>query len=126
VAFVVGACYSRQDIHNAIGGELVTYLPQHDGRIMAGCFTPKLDPGAPEEVLVGNAPNVIAKAHLLAQQGGTIPVFLKRAKGAWEYVGRYRVARPPSSDPALLRQKEQQAQRSDLVMILYLESQTQR
>jgi hypothetical protein len=120
VAFVVGACYSRQDIHDAIGGELETYLPQHDRRIVAGCFTPRLDPGAPEEVLVGNAPNVIAKAQLLAQQGGTIPVFLKRAQGAWEYVGRYRVARPPSSDPALLRQKEQYANREELVLILYL------
>ncbi|HEY3231903.1 MAG TPA: helicase-related protein, partial [Roseiflexaceae bacterium] len=126
VAFVVGTCYSREDIHNAIGGELETYLPQRDGRIVAGCFTPKLDPGAPTELLVGDGLKVIEKAQLLAQQGGTIPVFLKRAKGAWQYVGRYRVARPPSSDPALLRHKEQQAQRSDLVMILYLESQAQR
>lgn len=118
--FEVGKTYRRYQIHLALGGELQTYLPQHRGKIVCGCFKPNLDPRAPYEILVENAPKVKEKAQILCKQGGTIPVFLKRQKGRWEYKGMFRV-RKHSIDPEEIRRKQQESGRNYIAAVLYLE-----
>lgn len=93
--YQVGNRYSRDQIQRTLGGEIQSYLPQYDGRIVAGCFTRKMNPDAPIEIQVGNAPKVVGKAELFSKQNDSrIPVFLKgRRVGdtdkVWEYQGHY-------------------------------------
>jgi hypothetical protein len=119
--FVIGETYTRDEIHHALDGEKVTYLPQHDKRIVCGCFIPAhgKNPKAPDEVLVGTGPLVEKKAAMLCAQDEAIPVFLKRVPKQWEYRGEYRVE-GYSKSPSLLRKKEAEAGRSGLTMVIWL------
>jgi len=117
----LGRSYTRGEIHNLLGGELQTYLPQSKGKIVCGCFIPEqgANPNAPTEILVGNAPVVVKKAYKLIDQRETIPVFLKRSNNNWAYIGMFQAKRF-STDRSLLRKREREAFREKLAMVLYL------
>lgn len=87
----VGQIYTHDFICKTFGGDAKsgTYLPQSQQTILCGCFTATMNPDAPECVMVGNSPRIMAKAEKLAAQGGSIPVFLKLDTNQWEYKGRY-------------------------------------
>lgn len=88
--FTLGQCYDRRQIRKLLGGgDTVSYLPTIRGRVIAGCFNPKLNHRAPCEIDVGDGPNIVGRAHALATLKGEIPVFLKRRSQVWEYVGLY-------------------------------------
>lgn len=118
--FEVGRIYTRHQIHVALGGELQTYLPQHGGKIVCGCFQPDLDPEAPHEILVADTPKVRQKAEMLCQQGGSIPVFLKVNRNRWEYRGLFQVKKL-SLDPLEIIHKAQKLGRNYIAAVLYLE-----
>ena len=86
-AFKRGAVYALDDIASVVGGERQSYLPQKEGAIVCGRFTRDMNPGAPYEVIVGDLPRVAAKARLLVEQGGSIPVFVKEAPNEWRFHG---------------------------------------
>jgi hypothetical protein len=88
--FVVGEEYPLALIQEAFGGDNMSYLPETGGRIVCGRFTTDMNPKAPERVLVGDRPRVKRKAELLAQQGGTLPVFMKEGPNRWRYHGLMR------------------------------------
>src|SRR3954462_10114896 len=96
--FVVGEAYTRDHIHNVLGGETVTYLPSKEGKVVCGCFSARLNPEAPYSILVGGSSpgegsNVILKrARTLVGQRGAIPVFMKHASNHWVFDGYYRVS----------------------------------
>lgn len=92
-AFKRGAVYSLDSIASVVGGERQSYLPQKEGTIVCGRFTRDMNPKAPYEVLVGDLPRVAAKARLLVEQGGTIPVFVKEAPNEWRFHGLMAPAR---------------------------------
>ena len=72
--FVVGELYSRDKLHQALGGgEPQTYLPQRDGEILAGCFGRDRNPEAPEEVQVGRRIQNIKKRSLV--DTASLPVY---------------------------------------------------
>ena len=83
--------YSRKAIHKMVGGQLQHYLPFKDGQILCGCFntSPKLNPGAPEEVLFGRAPIVEEMAEMVYRQHTAIPIFIFRDSAQWEYIDDY-------------------------------------
>lgn len=87
----VGQIYTHDFICQTFGGDAKsgTYLPQSQQTILCGCFTTTMNPEAPECILVGNGPRILAKAVKLAAQGGSIPVFLKLATNQWEYKGKF-------------------------------------
>ena len=118
--FKLGSRYTRQEICAALGGELQTFLPQNNGRIVCACLKLHLNPQVPKEILIGKAPKVVQKAKILCRQDGNIPVFEKLEVGQWEYKGRFRV-KDHSVDSSFLRRKEQEANRKELVMVIYLE-----
>jgi hypothetical protein len=86
-AFKRGAVYSLDDIASVVGGERQSYLPQKKGTIVCGRFTRDMNPEAPYEVVVGDLPRVAAKARLVVEQGGSIPVFVKEAPNEWRFHG---------------------------------------
>ena len=91
--FVVGDEYTLDAIVSALGGDTMSYLPQLKGRIVGGRFTTNMNPNAPYQILVGDRPQVVRKAKLLAEQEGTLPVFLKQAPNRWRYHGIMRFVR---------------------------------
>jgi len=115
-----GQHYTREQIRDAVGGgDLQSYLPHKGGRVLCGCFSLDLNKRAPVEIDVGDLPDVIKYAHALVDQGGVIPIFLKKGIHAWEYVGRFRPV-ALSEDPADLYPAR--ARRPDAVAVIYLES----
>lgn len=79
--FNLSQLYTRAEIQRLIGGELQTYLPQKNNRILAGCFNKELNPDCPNEIQVGVKQRVRQKALLLIEQPETIfPVFIKESK----------------------------------------------
>jgi hypothetical protein len=97
MAFALGRMYTREEIHQALGGAIQTYLPHREGRVVCGCFDPgaHMNPHAPEEILFGEpfpTPAIDETARMVfrqGQNGETIPVFLKRGSRKWEYIGEY-------------------------------------
>ncbi len=116
--FTLGQLYTRQQIHEAIGGDLQSYLPHVGGRVVCGCFDNHLNKRAPFEIDVGNKPDVIKYAERVESQTGTIPVFMKRGSAEWEYVGEFSALKL-ERNPADLHPANP-SRRKDAVAVLYL------
>lgn len=92
--FVVGQEYALREIMDQLGGEMMSFLPRKDGRIVCGRFRQApFNPNAPYEILVGNLPKVRAHLDMLLAQGGTIPVFVKEGANRWRFHGPMAVDR---------------------------------
>lgn len=118
---VVGRTFTRVEIRAVVGGgDLQSYLPQANGRAIAGCFDPELNLRAPIEIDVGPGPVVVKSAKALVESGDTIPVFLKRAPNAWEFVGLFTAKGYSEAREDLARP----SRRPNAVAVFYLEQAT--
>ncbi|MDQ3347491.1 MAG: hypothetical protein M3545_05940 [Acidobacteriota bacterium] len=118
--FALGMRYTRSQINAALGGGVQAYLPTKDGRVVCGTFRLNTNPDAPRVVLPGFGPQIERTAALFASQAECVPIFIKRATNAWEFVGHYRVARI-SRDPDEIASLAAKAGRSCSVsMVLHL------
>lgn len=115
----LGQSYSRLQIHDGVGGELQSYLPEKHGKIVCGCFKMSGNPQAPREILPGDPPIVMRKARKLCEQSDPIPVFIKRKVNKWEYVGDF-VAEDCSEDRTLLMKKNKESNRKNVSLVVYL------
>lgn len=105
--------YSRTEIQKLVGGEIQTYLPQKNKRILAGCFNKELNPDCPVQIQAGNAGKVTIKAALvISQPENEFPVFIKPNKKSkvYRYIGIFRCI-GGSSDPEILREAESKSGR---------------
>jgi len=113
--------YTREEIHEVLGGGTEEYLPTKDGRVVCGAFRPDANPDAPMVILPGFGSKIERTAQLFAEQNTAVPVFLKRTVNQWQYVGEFRVSRL-SKDPAEIARQEKRANRKGTVsMVLFLE-----
>ena len=90
--FTIRECYTRDEIHGVLGGSRVSCLPSVDGKLVAACLTLKFSPAAPRVVLCGQGPKTAGASRLLALHRETLPVFIKKAAGRWEFCGDFCVA----------------------------------
>ena len=119
--FQLARHYTRQQIHDEVGGGVEEYLPARDGRIVCGAFRPDTNPDAPMIILAGKSAKIRKAAEQFAAQTDAVPVFLKRDANRWQYVGRFRVQRA-STDPADIAKHEKRANRQNAVsIVLFLE-----
>ncbi len=116
----IGHVYTHDFICKTFGGDAKggTYLPQKQLTIVCGCFTTIKNPEAPECVLVGSGPKILGKAERLANQGGSIPVFLKTGINQWVYKGRYEFV-SLSRNTADFEARAVVADRNDVVAALF-------
>ncbi len=119
--FAVNHLYTRQEIGAALGGDEVSYLPHHDGRVVCACLVREFNPDAPAVILPGMGPDIVRWAEVFAGQREFVPVFIKRAIHAWQYVGNYRVAECSQAPDQIARWGEVSNRPGDLSMVLYLE-----
>jgi len=126
MSFEIGKTYTRKKIQRTLRGEFVSYLPQSNHEIVAGCFTEKMNPDAPTEIQVGDAPKVARKARELARRKGQhIPVFIKPkglrgANKLWIYRGIYEFAEL-INDPVAIKDAESKSGRhNELAYLLRL------
>src|SRR5271165_4267462 len=103
-----GQSYTREEIAAEFGGGVIEYLPIAGGKIAAACLRLDYNPEAPNVILAGQGEQVQQAAQALCEQGGPIPVFIKREARAWEYVGDYEVE-DSSTDPSVIAQHKARA-----------------
>ena len=84
-----GATYTRRQVHDAVGGDLQSYLPHVDGRVVAACLRLDTNPDAPAVILAGRGAWIERSADLLVAERSAVPTFIKRGIDRWEYVGDY-------------------------------------
>jgi hypothetical protein len=127
MGFVVGDHYMRRAIHEKVGGgEEQSYLPQQNGKIIAGFFKLERNPGAPREIQVGKGPRNVRKAELLAEQDDKrIPVFMKRTdlrktNKPWQYHGEYEFSELLNDSSTLKEAEEKSGRHGGLTYVLRL------
>ncbi len=114
-----GKLYTRNEIHDLLGGGIQGYLPHKDGKVVAGCFGLKRNPEAPDVVLVGSGPETVRWAKVLCEQEYPVPVFAKQQPNEWKYVGEYKV-KDWTEDPADLQEYGERAGRTGITRVLFL------
>lgn len=65
------------------------YILFRGGDPVAAALVPSMNPGLPEEILVGDTPGIIRKAERLLQCQHPVPFFVKLFENRWEYGGMY-------------------------------------
>lgn len=116
--FAQGTTYTLAEIVGALGGETQSYLPQKEGKIVCGRFTPEMNRRLPYEVLVGDLPRVRRKAESIAIQKGPIPIFVKESPNHWRYHGQM-LCSGFCVDSNLVRELEASSGRSGLAGVLH-------
>ena len=121
----LGKKYSRMAIHKMLGGQIQHYLPFKDGQVLCGCFdtSPKLNPGAPEEIVFGRTDSdqdiVGDSAEMVSRQGTAIPIFMFRGAAQWEYIGDYVCVKLSRDEDLLRRKMREYPQRGNIAGVLY-------
>jgi hypothetical protein len=89
----LGQTYTREQIAAEHGGGIIEYLPRIGGQVVCACLRtdPEYNPEAPRVILPGRGRDIEESAATLVEQEGPIPVYLKRATNAWEFVGNFEV-----------------------------------
>ncbi len=114
-----GKLYTRNEIHDLLGGGPQGYLPHKNGRVVAGCLGSKMNPEAPDVVLVGSGPQTVHWAKVFCEQDYPVPVFVKQQPNEWKHVGEYKVE-DWTEDPADLQEYGEKAGRTGITRVLFL------
>jgi hypothetical protein len=117
--FELGASYTREEIHNLVGGSLQSYLPHVGGRVVAACLRPDINPDAPAVIVAGVGEDIEYAAELLAAQRVPLPVFLKRGSGRWGYAREF-VTERSSRDPAEVTAQARRSGRNDITVVIHM------
>jgi len=102
IRFEKGTCYTRVQIHEALGGSRRAALPTRGGRVVCACLTRRRNPRAPEEMVIGADERARRLARTFAASGAAVPVFVRTRPGEWEFSGERRVRRVVDEPGALL------------------------
>ena len=93
--FAKGENYTRQQIAAKLGGSIQDCLPHKDGRVVAICMKPEMNPHAPSTLLARRGRDRERWSdHLCSQQKDeAIPVFVKIENKAWKFEGSFKVVK---------------------------------
>ena len=113
--------YTRPEIYKQLGGGIQPYLPTVKNKVVCACLTKRLNPCAPNIILVGVKPRVKKSAELLCMQKEVIPVFIKIRVNKWQYQGQYKVIDYTTSRSEIARYSKMSG-RINLSKIIYLKA----
>ncbi len=66
------------------------YIRTLDNEVRGLALNPDKNPDAPEVVIVGKGPVIMANAHRFAQSKAAVPVYIKVETNVWSFTGMYR------------------------------------
>ena len=118
--FEVGMRYTRDEIHNQLGGSKQSYLPTKDGYVTCVCLSKDMNPDAPDIILSGSGPMVQKSANWLVSQNTLLPVFVKESPNNWIYKGEFQVKKYVA-DKAEIKKNYRLAGRTNVQMVIELE-----
>lgn len=120
MTFEIERRYSAQAISSVVGGQEQYYISTVDGHVVAVKLRTRLNPDAPDVVLVGGGPRIRANARAAATQASAFPVFVADDdRPGFVFVGRYHGA-GISTDAAVLNHFARRSGRDDLTAVLFL------
>ena len=117
--FIEGHDYTREEIHDALGGSKQSYLPDVGGRVVCACLEARLNPDAPRIIIPGTGPTIEKTADMLLGQKGAIPVFMKQNTNAWQYVGEFEVD-PRRFSPADVEAQKRRTGLADVTRVIWM------
>ncbi len=85
--FILGRAACESWGHRPVGDSY--YILCKGGDPVAAALVPSMNPGFPEEILVGNTRGIIGKAESLLRCQHPVPLFVKLFENRWEYAGMY-------------------------------------
>ena len=89
--FEIGKDYSREDIRAECGGNKQAFLPTRNGKVVAACLRPDLNPQAPEVILCNSGAAARSAGRTLSKQADPVPVFIRQETDRWRFVGQFAV-----------------------------------
>ena len=89
--FELNKDYSRENIHQLVGGNKESFLPALRGKIVAACLRPDLNPKAPEYIVCSSGSAARAAGNTLSRQAEPIPVFIRQDSDRYRFVGTFAV-----------------------------------
>lgn len=99
------------------------YIRTKNGEVKGLAVTVRRNPEAPEVIIVGNKPNVRARAERFTESGKAVPLYIKQDVNAWAYRGEYR-AKAFARDLATINAYCQHRSAESIAGILFLEEVT--
>ena len=120
--FEVGRSYTRREIYDILGGDLVSNFPSHQGQVLYCCVSQYWNPDAPEIILIDRQERMTQNAKHFVSQSEPIPVFVKqgrRKNSELVYRGMF-LAERYSTDRDEIHPLARKAYRSDIVVVLFL------
>ncbi len=118
--FKVRERYTRDEIHNQVGGSKQSYLPSKNKIVTCVCLTKDLNPCAPNVILSGSGKIIEQAAQWLVEQQNILPVFIKESPNNWIFRGMFRVSRYVT-DKDEMRFKYNLASRTDVHMVIEMQ-----
>jgi len=100
------------------GGD--TYIRTKDGEVIGLAVTTRDNPEAPEVIVVGQGPRILANAQRLMACEKAVPVYLKQDVNAWVYRGEFQ-AKKFSKDPSVIEQYRRHRPAEKVAGILFME-----
>ena len=101
---VIGNLYSPKEQYKMHGGNMQRCAPDKDGRVLLLRVKLRLNPDAPY-IIDWGAPND-PWVRTIAEQDGTLPVYIFRRVNAWEYMGQFRVTHVATDAPTLAERSQ--------------------
>jgi hypothetical protein len=118
--FTIGQTYTRDEIHDRVGGDKQGMLPTVGRRVVCCCTSPEIDRLAPSALLIGDFPNKYRAAKQWAGDRQAVPVFSKLKRNHWKYIGDYHVHHS-TEDPLEVEAEKLRGDDSNVRIVLYLE-----
>jgi len=97
--FEIGKDYTREQIHRVCGGSKQAFLPTKNGKVVAVCLRPDLNPGAPDTIVCSSSAAARAAGRTLAAQTDPVPVFIRSATDKYRYAGDFTAAGSLTTPP---------------------------
>ena len=119
MTFIEKKNYTREEIHEALGGGTESYLPSVDKVITCICLNPDLNPKAPNVILPGTGKQIEAKAEWISSQKNALPAFVKKGTNKWKYRGKYKVVFY-SKEKQYIDYYSEQTGRNDITSVIKL------
>lgn len=99
------------------GGD--SYIRTKNGEVKGLAITTDKNPEAPDVIVVGNGPRIVANARLFLEAQTFVPIYVKQTVNEWKYLGHYK-ADKYAQDSATIKKHRRHRSAEGIDGILFL------